>query len=1330
MSKRSAAFMTVRTEGGLLPADLLGRISALGKLDGLSGEAYHLLPHEKLNEAINRSWTRLQGAWEAFEKATVILHPGDPGTTPTRERWLLVLFSELGFGRLQTTKVFEMEGRSYPISHLHGHVPIHLVGCGVSVDRRAKGVAGAAGASPYSLLQEFLNRSDAHLWGFVSNGLVLRILRDNKSLTRQAFVEFDVAAMMKGEEYADFALLWLLCHQSRLEGDRPELFWLEKWSKLAQDQGIRLLDRLRDGVERAITSLGRGFLAHPANTALRERLRSGALDRQDYYRQVLRLIYRLIFLLVAEERDLLLHPGAPEAARTCYERFYSVARLRRLAERRGGTAHGDLFTGLRLVMGKLAETGCQDLALPSLGSFLWADAALPDLVGAELSNRDLLGAIRALSYTEEGKVRRAVDYRNLDSDELGSVYEALLELHPDIDADAGKFELVSSSGSERKQTGSYYTPSSLVNCLLDSALDPVLDEACKKPEPEKAILALKVCDPACGSGHFLIAAAHRMAKRLAAARTGNEEPDPASVRRAIRDVVSHCIYGVDVNPMAVELCKVALWMEAVEPGLPLAFLDAHVRSGNALLGAMPELVARGIPDEAWESLEGDDRKVAGTLKKRNRQEAAGQTTMVSLWSAPDRGEAEQVAHAVAELDEAPDTDAAALAAKELRWVEILASGTYTHQKFVADSWCAAFVWPKPSKEDPVIAAAPTMALWSEIRDGNRPPPVLTVKTVEALSAQFKFFHWHLAFPTVFATGGFDVVIGNPPWERVKLQEQEFFASRHEGIAKAPNSAARKKLIAALPITDPGLWEAWNQTSREAGGESHFARRSGRYPLCGKGDVNTYALFAEHNRSVLGPNGRGGFIVPTGIATDDTTKAYFGDLMFRKNLAAFYGFENEAKLFKGIDHRVNFCLLVVSVPEVREPNFSAFVREPAILRDPDRVYQLTEAHIACLNPNTRTCPVFRTRRDAELNLGLYRRAGVLWRDSGPDGNPWGLRFATMFHMANDSGLFRSRAELEAQGGRLIGNRFEGQDGEYLPLYEAKMVYLFNHRFGDFALLDQGEREHVLPQVPDERLASADFMTNPRYWVAERDVDDRMPELRQRGWLLGWRDVTDARSSVRTVVASFIPRGGVGHTIPLAFTDLETGLVAALYANLGSFALDYAARQKIGGVHLTYSYLKQLPVLAPEVFVTTPPWSIGTPLRDWILSRVLELTFTAWDLKPFARDVGYDGPPFRWDPDRRFLLRCELDAAFFHLYGLSGDDTDYIMDTFPIVRKNEGKAHGEYRTKRVILDIYEDMARANATGQAYQTRLDPPPADPRVAHASMSATMATQPSKAAR
>jgi hypothetical protein len=497
--RSSDRFPTIRTEGAILPADLLQRIAAGDSgLPGMTPASYHLIEGEKLNEATNRAWNRLQSAWASFRTAWDKLSATDIGVGTTRERWLLPLFQELGYGRLQPLKdAFTVQEKYYPISHAWGHVPIQLSGCRMDLDKRAAG-----SPSSHSLVQEFLNRSEPHLWGFVSNGLKFRILRDNIRLTRQAYVEFDLQAMFEGKVYADFALLWRLCHQSRVEAEKPPDCWLEQWSKAAQQQGLRVLDQLRDGVEQAIAVLGSGFLACRPNQRLRDQLRAGKLVAQDYYRQLLRLVYRLLFLFVAEDRDLLLDPHANDAARDRYRCFYSAARLRHQAERTRGTQHTDLYQMLSRVMAKLgSQTGYPELGLPALGSFLFSPEAVPDLEGCQLTNADLLTSIRALALTSDAHALRAVDYRNLGAEELGSIYESLLELHPVLNSEAGTFELHTVSGHERKTTGSYYTPTSLITCLLDSALDPLLDEAVQQPNPEAALLNIKVCDPASGSPH-------------------------------------------------------------------------------------------------------------------------------------------------------------------------------------------------------------------------------------------------------------------------------------------------------------------------------------------------------------------------------------------------------------------------------------------------------------------------------------------------------------------------------------------------------------------------------------------------------------------------------------------------------------------------------------------------------------------------------------------------------------------------------------------------------------------------------------------------------------
>jgi len=1310
-------FTTIRTEGALLPPDLLRRIAdGDPALEGLHPADYHL-SGEKINEAVNRAWNVLLGAWKSFQTARQELPSGDLGTTMTRERWLLPLFRELDYGRLATARAIEIDGKSYPISHRWENVPIHLVSYQLDLDKRTPGVAGAAAASPHSLVQVYLNRSN-ELWGFVSNGLRLRILRDNVSLTRQAYVEFDLEAMMNGEVYADFVLLWLLCHQSRVEGERPSDFYLEKWMRTASQEGTRALDQLRDGVQAAIERLGEGFLAHPHNHLLRDRLQNGDLLPQDYYRQLLRMVYRLLFLFVAEDRGLLLDPHADDVARARYLDYYSTRRLRHLAERFKGTRHHDLFHGLRLVMQLLgAERNGQGraLGLPVLGSYLFSDEAVIGLIDCDISNRDLLEAIRALAFTEDRTIHalRPVDYKNLGPEELGSVYESLLELHPEINVPARTFTLTTASGHERKTTGSYYTPSSLINALLDSALNPVLEQAQRADDPEAAILNLKVCDPACGSGHFLIAAAHRMAKALASARTGEDEPAPETVRTALRDVIGHCIYGVDINPMAVELCKVGLWMEALDPGKPLSFLDHRIRCGNSLLGTTPALMAQGIPDDAFQPIEGDNRKTVSELLKRNRQERKSGQMLLFADDPVPRARYEFLTAGMQVLNSMSDETLAAVRRKEAQFHTLNSSPESLQAHRLADAWCAAFVWEKrPDAPMPM-----TDALFRRLSDNPESVPLGTRVHIARLADQYQFFHWHLEFPDVFNdpnaadnpqtgwNGGFDVVLGNPPWERIKIQEKEFFATRCPEIAAAPNAAARRRMIEDLKDHDPALYEAFALELRRAEGESHFVRQSRRYPLCGRGDVNTYALFAELNRHLVSSTGRVGCIVPSGIATDDTTRFYFQDLMDTQTLVSLYDFENREGLFPAVDSRMKFCLLTLTGPDrpaKRGAEFVFFALNTSDLNDDWRRFTLSAADIALINPNTRTCATFRSRRDAELTKAIYRRIPILIREPASprlegegvgvraEDNPWGIRFATMFHMSNDSHLFHTRHDLESEGFHLDGNRFVRANEVYLPLYEAKMLHQFDHRWATYT-----------PHGDTRNLTGAEkrdpaCVVLPRYWVDSREVEVRLGTW-DRGWLLGWRDITNTTNE-RTAIFGLLPRVAAGNTTPVVLIEsTNMGCVASFFTNSDTVVFDYIARQKVGGTHLTYGYLKQLPVLPPSTY--TPS------LLSFIVPRVLELTYTAWDLQPFAQDVGYDGPPFIWDEERRFLMRCELDALYFHLYGITRDDVDYIMETFPIVKRKdiaataspprpegEGDLGGEgyYRTKHVILEMYDQMA----------------------------------------
>ena len=756
----------IKIVGGLLPQQLLDRIAkGDATLPGTRPQDYSEDSANELNQAINRAWAALASKWASFVAARAAIGADERATVLTREKWLSPLFYSLGYGQLDFQRsALTVGDRTFVISHTKGPVPCHLVGAGVDLDKRVTGDKSAG--APHGMVQDFLNTSDGHTWGIVTNGLLLRVLRDHRSLTRQAYIEFDLQAMFDGEQFSAFRVLYLVLHYSRVEAAEPRDCWLEKWLGHAKDEGVRALDRLRDGVEAALVAFGSGFLKHRGNDALRSRLASGALTTQDYYRQLLRLAYRLIFLFVAEDRELLLDPKAPPSAKARYTRLYATRRVRQMAQRRRGGAHDDGWHALRLVMRQL-DGGCPELALPALGSFLWGSdhvagqrvaRAMPDLDAANLTNEDLYGALRVLCTVQDGAVRRPVDWSGVQSDELGSVYEALMERVPRMPG--GRFELATAAGNERKTTGSYYTPDALVQCLLDSALDPVVNDACKTAEPEQAILALKIVDPACGSGHFLVAAARRMAHRLARVRSGGIEPSPPEVQHALRDVVGRCIYGVDINPMAVELCKVSLWMEALEPGRPLSFLDAHIQCGNALLGATPELLEKrdaqgllvGIPDEAFVALEGDDKPTTSEFKKRNKA-ARGQR---SLFGSDDKPlDFAGLGDTMRAVTESRDEELADIQRKAAAYDDYLASSAYRRAKLLADAWCAAFVWLK-------VPGAPllTNADFLGLREG-RALPDRALAEVDRLAAQYQFFHWHLAFPEVFEGKGTAPVVAPP-----------------------------------------------------------------------------------------------------------------------------------------------------------------------------------------------------------------------------------------------------------------------------------------------------------------------------------------------------------------------------------------------------------------------------------------------------------------------------------------------------------------------------------------------------------------------------------------
>ena len=557
-----------------------------------------------------------------------------------------------------------------------------------------------------------------------------------------------------------------------------------------------------------------------------------------------------------------------------------------------------------------------------------------------------------------------------------------------------------------------------------------------------------------------------------------------------------------------------------------------------------------------------------------------------------------------------------------------------------------------------------------------------------------FLHWEAAFPGVWQrwqeeqpVGGFDAVIGNPPWDRIKLQEVEWFSTRSPELALAPTAAARKTGIQQLRDKGAPLADEFDAAKERADKLGELIRASGNYPLLGGGDINLYSLFVERAMGLIKPDGFVGLLTPSGIYADKTASAFFKSLSSSGRVGGLFDFENRRlgtglpPFFPDVDSRFKFCALIFGGAERRfdETECAFFLHDIETISDPNRCFALASSDFARVNPNTGTAPIFRTRRDAEITRRIYERHPVLVdRSQGEERKAWPVRYVRMFDMTNDSHLFRTAVQLDSAGFYPVqGNCWKRGEEMYLPLYQGRMIWHFDHRANSVRVNPESTHNPYLSEpVSEAQHADPDFLPQTQYWVPADNVDTALPE--SRGYTLGFRDIARP-TDVRTMIASIVPWAGYGNTAPL-LVEADATDSACLAANLNAICVDFVARQKAQGTHLNWYILEQLPVIAPEGY----DQRFGDKTaRELVHDHVLRLTYTANDMAPFARDLGYDGPPFIWDEEERRHLRARLDALYFHLYGLSREDAGYVLETFPIVRRQDEAAFGSYRTRDLIL-----------------------------------------------
>lgn len=1065
------------------------------------------------------------------------------------------------------------------------------------------------------------------------------------------------------------------------------------------------------------------------------------------------LLYRLLFLLYAEDRDLL--PVNDER--------YDDYALRPLRIEIGArVSNGDKFSGTAARvwshvsdLSRIIDKGDASVGIPPYNGGLFAGAGASLLSTARIADDVMAPVLDALSYERSTGQRRYINYRDLSVQQLGSIYERLLEfeiVREDAVGDGGHLT-VRPNLFARKNSGSYYTPDELVGLLLDETLKPLIAErraafhsalekldpngtpemhraALREVDPAEAILSLRVCDPAMGSGHFLVSlvdtlADHVLEAMAEVAALGGDvdytsplaaeiEKIRATILRNAREanwtieeshlddrhivrrmVLKRCVYGVDKNPMAVELAKVALWLHTFTVGAPLSFIDHHLHVGDSLFG----LWVRDAIDKA--------SRLGGEL----------------LWNEA-LANAQRQALAMKTIEMATDAEIAEAHRSAEMWTDV------EFQIGPLDSFVTfmhAVDWLNLSKAEKSL-----IRLWLDgqfgeplaIARGKSMPRQGGTKTVEIegftdilrrareLIAEERFLNWQISFPGVWddwaskeRRGGFDAVVGNPPWDRIKLQKVEWFAARRPEIALAAHKADRAELIAELKADNDPLWKDYAYAERRAIDTARVARNSGHYPHLSGGDTNLNSLFVERAHALVKPGGMVGLLIPSGIASDQSSAAFFRKVSGDNQVHCVIDFFNRRTdgtlFFPDVYYRFKFCAYVAGGPGRTFPSasYGFFIRNLAEIKDPDRVFPMTADEIRRINPNSGTAPIFRSRRDKEITAGIYKRLPVLVdRRTSPIEPVWPVRYATMLHMANDSGKFRTANQLqEKEAAWPIGqNRFHSAAGEWVPLYEGKMVQAFDHRASDIVLA----AANVFRPGQGADLSDADHIDpsrqpRPRYWVKSVETGWGAPT----DWALSIKDVTSV-TNARTTIATIIPRCGAGHTLPVLFPAEAGGTsyiewAPLLLGNLNAVVLDYLARQKVHGNHLAWYLLEQLPVVPPTAYGR----KFGKKTaRDIVREAVLELTYTAHDLGGFACNLGYvdkDGkliPPFNWDGERRLKLRAKLDALYFILYGVfdpanpnqSRDDVRYVYSTFPIVEREEAAKWGRYRSRDLCLD----------------------------------------------
>ncbi len=1322
MASKGSLLRNIRPSGGLFTENILLRLRdnpnqfKIGKLQSFieedTKEERKRIQEEKIAifEWGKDKWDEISPIIENWSKEELI------------HRWLMPLFYQFGY----VLEKFKLEMEEYDDIAATDAFTIdyqtqqdknpyfHFIDNKEDFDLKSK--KNPQNKSHHNICQQFINSIGKIKWLFLSNGKILRILTKYYHTYSKGYIEFDLENIFANRDIVEFNTLYSIIHSSRYKLEKEAKDYLiDHFQEESNKEGVKIGDSLRDNVREAITLLG-DELIHQ-NKEFFTKASNDEIDTTEYYAELLRIIYRIIFVYYAEQREML--PGAG----SLYFEEFSLSSIRSLAEKpiKGDNKY-DLWSRMFLTF-DLMWKGNDFLEVPCYNGGLFKDEKIPIILNNNLkiSNDMFLKFIRLLTTSKVNNVLQRINFLEISEEEIGAIYESLLDYKPIIDKNIN-FNLV--EGTERKSTGSYYTPKELIDILIRTTLQPLvkdrLEKAGKKKEDkEKAILNLKICDPACGGGTFLLAALDYLGKILAEIRSGSDIPSKKELREARREILQHCIYAVDLNPLAVELVKISLWLRACVKDKPLNFLDNHIKCGNSLIGIGKEFDFTEIQPETYAAIKGnkqtwipnENTKLQNMARKWIRKEADLKTP--SLYPLIyDKDTIISIAERFQKISSIKEDSFEDIINKELEYKKAINQDDFKSLKKIADVWLAAYFWPLKGK---TLDIFPTYGIINQIKTNVEDEKLNNFfEKVNTISENNQFFNWFIEFPEVFASKnkGFDCILTNPPWETLQFKEREFFLGLDQGIFDAPTQSTRRKLIIDLVKKDPELHNHYKDAWFSMKKMTHFISTSGFYELSSQGTINTYALFTERCWKLISPNGYVGIIVPTGIITNYYMQDLFRTLVENNSILSLFDFENRKKLFN-IDSRFRFSLLSLGgknisqeeIPmmfytfdpiEILEPLIYIFSYKDKLMEkydefeDNNKLIILNKTDFKLLNPNTFTCPTLRNKKDLELLKKIYREIPILVkRDTDTDeivSNIWEVEFKQgLFNMSSDSSNFKTKNELEELIGEPLKSNNPGgimkiENDVFLPLYEGKMIWFYDYRYN--SVVDTSGQQGTGLTTTLKQYQDFNYSVIPRYWVDEEKVEETIPLNYKKDWFVGFRNITNATNE-RTFVVSIIPKRAVGHSMPLILTKKNEMHVALFIANMSSLAFDYISRQKLGGsTNMTFFIVEQLPIL--------PPDSYTDKLSKFIIPKVLELIYTSHEISSFAITLGFD-KPFIWEDKKRQILMAELDALYFILYDFNKDELEYILESFLVLRKNDIEKYGDYRTKALILEAYDSLEK---------------------------------------